>query len=501
MDVEARRKFCGLLMFDIPTISVKSPTSRNNDIIINNMSTQEVDPSSLNHNPLYESSRNAGSLMNSIDHQFIIQDGFSQIGDFSTTTRALAAGAAAGDDPTNQGTLDPSNATDGDTKSQPPKRTPRPPNAFILYRRAKQPAIIASQRSLTNAEVSRTISDMWRKEPEETRLEWERYADRKKLEHMQTYPNYVYRPNKNKSKVDKRRQNRRQNTKDSANASNDPSNSENKTTGTSAITRRKSTKTASRLPSKLDMPLSMNIGMTGFNMQQHSPSISPMNQHPPSAISTSRTDTMNSTSSYTTILPSPEIPLLTSHFTDSPEDYVTSQSQFTPLTPDTPLTPISTPEQMQIREHDFKIRQQQQFQNSILRFVPEEELNSINGLASFHHHPTNGFSHQTVDPLEFCLVPDVAQQQQQMMAEFMLHHEPHHITPTSTVPSSNNGSIHPASSIPVQYYSSGSNAAAALTGNPSFTEMLGFEFQNFLGENHHHNGNDLDVNASDHYLQ
>ncbi|PKB99765.1 hypothetical protein RhiirA5_299839, partial [Rhizophagus irregularis] len=143
-----------------------------------------------------------------------MQDGF---GEFTASSRALAAGAAAGGDLINQENLDTSNVIDGDanSKSQPAKRTPRPPNAFILYRRAKQPGIIASQRNLTNAEVSRTISDMWRKEPEEIRLEWERYADRKKLEHMQTYPNYVYRPNKNKSKVDKRRQQRKQSTKDS----------------------------------------------------------------------------------------------------------------------------------------------------------------------------------------------------------------------------------------------------------------------------------------------
>jgi len=118
------------------------------------------------------------------DHQFVMQDGF---GEFTASSRALAAGAAAGGDLINQENLDTSNVIDGDanSKSQPAKRTPRPPNAFILYRRAKQPGIIASQRSLTNAEVSRTISDMWRKEPEEIRLEWERYADRKKLEHMQ----------------------------------------------------------------------------------------------------------------------------------------------------------------------------------------------------------------------------------------------------------------------------------------------------------------------------
>jgi hypothetical protein len=510
MDVEARKKYCGLLMFDIPTIAMKSPTSRNNDIIINNMSTQEVDPSSLNNNLPYESSH--------LDHQFIIQENFS--GDFANTTRALAAGAAAtSDDLVNQGNLDPSNAIDGESpnsRSQPPKRTPRPPNAFILYRRAKQPGIIASQRNLTNAEVSRTISDMWRKEPEEIRLEWERYADRKKLEHMQTYPNYVYRPNKNKSKVDKRRQSRRQTT----NSSNGPSNgsAENKTTNSGATpVRRKSSKNANRPLSKLDLPSSMNNGMAGFNMQQ-----SIMNQ---SANSTSHSDTMTSNTSY--ILPSPEIPLLSSHFTDNPEEFVSTQSQLTPitpLTPHTPLTPISTPEQMQMREHDFKIRQQ--YHNSLFRFVPEEELNAYQQQhqqqhhhqqqqQQHHHHqgnapqfsfqPINGLTsyHQTVDPLEF-FVPDVAQQQQQMMAEMLLHHEHHHITPTTTVttvptvPSSNSTSAaHPVSTIPVQYYSNGSNTtSAAIAGNhPSFTEMLGFEFPNLLSGSVNHN------HVPDQYLQ
>jgi hypothetical protein len=496
MDVEARRKFCGLLMFDIPTISMKSPTSRNNDIIINNMSTQEVDPSSLNnnHSLSFESSHNP------IDHQFIIQDNFAS--DFATTTRALAAGAAAtSDDLLNQ---DASNQMDGDnSRSQPPKRTPRPPNAFILYRRAKQPGIIASQRNLTNAEVSRTISDMWRKEPEETRLEWEKYADRKKLEHMQTYPNYVYRPNKNKSKVDKRRQNRRQTT----NSSNGPSNNsvENKTINSGATPiRRKSTKTASRPLSKLDLPLSMNNnGMAGFNMQ---PSSISMNQQQSSINSTSHSDTMTSNSSYTTILPSPEIPLLSTHFTDNPEEFVASQSQLTPLTPltpHTPLTPISTPEQIQMREHDFKIRQQ--YQNSLLRFVPDEDLSAFQQQQHHnnHHHQGNAqFSFQSmnglspynptgfsqVDQLDY-FVPDVAQQQQQMMAEMMLHHEQHPVT--TTVPSSNSASI---TTIPVQYYSGSNSTNAAITGNPSFTEMLNnLEFQTFLSGSVNH--------APDQYLQ
>jgi hypothetical protein len=325
---------------------------------------------------------------------------------------------------------------------------------------------------------------------------------------MQTYPNYVYRPNKNKSKVDKRRQNRRQSAKESpTNSSNNSV--ENKATSGATVVRRKSSKNANRPLSKLDLPLSMSNGMAGFNMQ-HPSSIS-MNQQQSSTNSTSHTDPMTSNSSY--ILPSPEIPLLTTHFTDNPEEFVTSQSQLTPitpLTPHTPLTPISTPEQMQIREHDFKIRQQQQqFQNSMLRYIPEEDLNAyhhhqqqqqqqqqhhhhqgnapqypfqtINGLTSFHHPTTHDF--HPVDQFEFCLVPDVAHQQRQMMAEMMLHHDEHHhhINPTTTtIPSSNSASVHPASTIPVQFYSSGANTTAAtLTGNPSFTEMLGFEL-NFL---------------------
>jgi hypothetical protein len=409
-----------------------------------------------------------------------MQDGF---GDFSTSNRALAAGAAAGGNQDD----DSSNVVDGgdnsgNSKSQPPKRTPRPPNAFILYRRAKQPAIIASQRNLTNAEVSRTISDMWRKEPEEIRLEWERYADRKKLEHMQTYPNYVYRPNKNKSKVDKRRQQRRQTaSKEASNSSNNNS-VESKSTNSGPV-RRKSTKCANiKPPTKLDI----TNGMVGYNVQQSSTNSTP-------------------TSSYATILPSPEIPLLTTHFTENHDEFVSSQSQLTPvtpLTPHTPLTPISTPEQMQMREHDFKI------QNNLLHLVPVEELNyqqqqhhhhqqqhqgsapqfsfqSISGLTSYHNTP----NHQTVDPLDF-FVPDVARQQQQMFAEIMLHHDQHpHITPTATVPSSN---IHPAST--VQYYSNGTSTAAH-----SFTDMLGFEL-NFLGSSvNHQNGNGLEV--PDQYLQ
>ncbi|CAG8503993.1 4770_t:CDS:2 [Ambispora leptoticha] len=98
-----------------------------------------------------------------------------------------------------------SNASDSTIAKQPP----RPPNAFILYRQAKQPALIQADKHLTNAQVSRQMAEMWKAEPPQEKLKWERMADRRKLEHMKQYPNYIYKPNK-KNKVDKTRKNARQ---------------------------------------------------------------------------------------------------------------------------------------------------------------------------------------------------------------------------------------------------------------------------------------------------
>ncbi|RHZ49329.1 hypothetical protein Glove_522g90 [Diversispora epigaea] len=105
------------------------------------------------------------------------------------------------------------------------KRPPRPPNAFILYRREKQPAILATNRHMTNAEISRYIADLWKNESNETRLMWERYADQQKLNHMKAYPNYVYRPNK--SRNEKRRQQRRKQRKATTGSNNNNNNNSN----------------------------------------------------------------------------------------------------------------------------------------------------------------------------------------------------------------------------------------------------------------------------------
>ncbi|CAG8591704.1 15410_t:CDS:1 [Gigaspora rosea] len=74
------------------------------------------------------------------------------------------------------------------------KKPPRPPNAFILYRRAKQPGIVAKNQGITNNEVSKEIGRMWHEEPQEIRSKFQKMADAAKQEHMKKYPEYRYRP-------------------------------------------------------------------------------------------------------------------------------------------------------------------------------------------------------------------------------------------------------------------------------------------------------------------
>ncbi|CAG8433633.1 10924_t:CDS:2 [Diversispora eburnea] len=441
MDVEAKRKFCGLLMFDVPTVTNK--TSRNNEV--NDIpSTRDVDLSTLNN-------QNYDSRNSDICNQFISQDCILRSPDFNKSSGiVLSAGAAIGNDQITTNSTNVNNIDETSGKIQ--KRTPRPPNAFILYRRAKQPAIIAAHRHLTNAEVSRQISDMWKSEPEEVRLEWERYADRKKLEHMQTYPNYVYRPNKSKTKVDKRRQ--RKQTKDFSTPSPNTNDINDNLTSTntdnfSGPVRRKSTRNASNKTisgKSIDSAVSQSTMNNGFNMQ----SSSSINMSNPN----SRNNNMQSTPSYD--ISNPEIPLLTSHFTDNPEEFVNPSDQ--------------------------------------MHNASNFQFASINGLTSFHH-AANGFPHhQTVDSLEYCFVPDVAQQQQQMIAEMMLHHDQHpHITPTGSVSSVSSNSCSPTS---IQYLpqSNGNNISPSnnsIVSNTSFADMLaGFEYPNYMGGsvNHQHMG-------------
>jgi hypothetical protein len=93
----------------------------------------------------------------------------------------------------------------------------RPENAFILFRRkccedrqAEEDAAKADgAKKPRQADLSKTISQMWKSLPPEERQKWEQMAKDKKKEHEQLYPNYVYRPQRSKDKDGKTKSNKK----------------------------------------------------------------------------------------------------------------------------------------------------------------------------------------------------------------------------------------------------------------------------------------------------
>ncbi|RHZ61901.1 hypothetical protein Glove_345g60 [Diversispora epigaea] len=176
MNIEIRNKYCGLLMFN--TFPAKNSSSE--------------------------------FVMDSSYSSFEQPESYYYKSQTDSQETSIAAGAADVTKDNNNNNNNNNNNKNNNNKSSAKSKTtekspPRPPNAFILYRREKQPAILATHRHLSNAEISRYIASLWRNETNEIRLKWERFADQTKLEHMKAYPNYVYRPNKNKEKSEKKR--------------------------------------------------------------------------------------------------------------------------------------------------------------------------------------------------------------------------------------------------------------------------------------------------------
>ncbi|KAI8975892.1 high mobility group box domain-containing protein, partial [Trametes punicea] len=78
------------------------------------------------------------------------------------------------------------------------EKPPRPPNAWILYRTARLKQIRSYQKEgqppLKQADISRTIGDMWKAEPDHVRKQFEKEAEIAKAKHAEQYPNYKYKP-------------------------------------------------------------------------------------------------------------------------------------------------------------------------------------------------------------------------------------------------------------------------------------------------------------------
>ncbi|KAJ1918573.1 hypothetical protein H4219_002510 [Mycoemilia scoparia] len=86
------------------------------------------------------------------------------------------------------------------TKASKPKHTPRPANAFILYRKAKQAEVIQTNPGVSNKEVSVIIGNMWRNESPEVTQKYRDMAEVEKQRHKELHPNYKYQPRKPKAK-------------------------------------------------------------------------------------------------------------------------------------------------------------------------------------------------------------------------------------------------------------------------------------------------------------
>ncbi|KAJ2760969.1 hypothetical protein IWQ56_005362, partial [Coemansia nantahalensis] len=81
-----------------------------------------------------------------------------------------------------------------------PKRTPRPPNAFILYRKAKQAEVIRENPGVSNKDVSCIIGQMWKAEEPAVQDKYRELAEIEKKKHKEMHPNYKYQPRKPKNK-------------------------------------------------------------------------------------------------------------------------------------------------------------------------------------------------------------------------------------------------------------------------------------------------------------
>ena len=99
------------------------------------------------------------------------------------------------------------------TSSSQPEKIPRPPNAFILYRKFHHASILRKNPGIHNNRICKyipslrvsCISDavsaviigaMWNGESAQVRADFQSQADKLKLEHRTKHPNYQYRPRK-----------------------------------------------------------------------------------------------------------------------------------------------------------------------------------------------------------------------------------------------------------------------------------------------------------------
>ncbi|KAK0256619.1 hypothetical protein LTR91_003986 [Friedmanniomyces endolithicus] len=75
-------------------------------------------------------------------------------------------------------------------------KVPRPPNAFIIYRKDWHSTILAQNPGVHNNSISVIIGDKWKGESEEVREIYKRKAEDVKRQHELNHPDYQYQPRK-----------------------------------------------------------------------------------------------------------------------------------------------------------------------------------------------------------------------------------------------------------------------------------------------------------------
>ena len=111
----------------------------------------------------------------------------------------------------------PSRSEPRDRKVQPP----RPPNAWILYRSFHFKLIRQRDERLSQASVSKIISEMWKHETEEVKRDFEQQAEARKAQHQELYPDYRFCPKRKEAKRSRKKSKSRDATPEDADVDNE----------------------------------------------------------------------------------------------------------------------------------------------------------------------------------------------------------------------------------------------------------------------------------------
>ncbi|OAQ98576.1 hypothetical protein LLEC1_01563 [Akanthomyces lecanii] len=94
--------------------------------------------------------------------------------------------------------------------SLPRKHTkiPRPPNAYILYRRDRHTLVKQQEPHLSNNEVSQVLGKAWNAEPPEVRQRYKEMSEKIKKALLEQHPEYQYQPRKPSERKRRRKRSR-----------------------------------------------------------------------------------------------------------------------------------------------------------------------------------------------------------------------------------------------------------------------------------------------------